>query len=125
MKLCSSMIHCLILGHIKPEINPFHFGSALRSGQRISVTCAVTIGNPPFIFSWMKDGHPIEPTDTLSIRNIDEYNSNLAISKLGPEHNGNYTCKVSNKAGSAMQSNVLLMKGKLLEIKLYLNRLKV
>ena len=60
----------------------------------------------------MKDGSPIEETETLSIRTIDEYNSNLAISKLGPEHNGNYTCKVSNEAGSATQSNVLLMKGK-------------
>ena len=106
------MFNYFISGHIKPEINPFHFGGTLRSGQRISVTCAVTIGNPPFIFVWMKDGDPLEQSDTLSIRNIDEYNSNLAITKLGPEHNGNYTCKVSNKAGSAMQSNVLLMKGK-------------
>lgn len=100
---------------MKPEISPFHFSGALRSGQRISVTCAVTVGSPPFTFTWMKDDTLVEETDTLSIRNIDEYNSNLAITKLGPEHNGNYTCKVSNKAGFATQSNVLLMKGKVVE----------
>lgn len=96
---------------MKPEISPIHFSGILKSGQRTSVTCVVSSGKPPFTFIWLKDGLQIEDTETLTIRNIDEYNSNLAISKLGPEHNGNYTCKVSNHAGSDAQSNVLLMKG--------------
>ncbi|XP_054724901.1 titin-like [Uloborus diversus] len=98
-------------GSQKPEITPFQFSGSLRTGHRTSVMCAVMTGTPPFAFKWLKDGHDLKESNSITIRNIDEYNSNLAILKLGPEHNGNYTCRVSNQAGYDVQSNALLMKG--------------
>ncbi|GIY60806.1 titin, partial [Caerostris extrusa] len=92
----------------KPEINPFHFGT-LKIGERVSVTCVVRVGQPPFTFTWLKDGSTIQEMEVITIRNIDEFNSNLAITRLGPEHNGNYTCRVSNRKGSSEQSDVLTM----------------
>ncbi|GIY15765.1 titin [Caerostris darwini] len=93
----------------KPEINPFHFGRTLKIGERVSVTCAVRVGQSPFTFLWLKDGSAIQEMEAITIRNIDEFNSNLAITRLGPEHNGNYTCRVSNRKGSSEQSDVLTM----------------
>ncbi|GFU34780.1 ig-like domain-containing protein [Nephila pilipes] len=103
---------CWIINYseaIKPEIHAFHFGRMLKSGQRVSVMCAVTVGQPPFTFTWFKDGTVVSESETVTIRNIDEFNSNLAIIKLGPEHNGNYTCRVTNNGGSSEQSDVLSM----------------
>ena len=73
--------------------------------------CAVTDGDPPFKFMWLKDGKDIVESSTYSIRN-DDYVSTLTITQLGPEHNGNYTCRVSNAYGSVQHSDMLLMQCK-------------
>ncbi|GIY15764.1 hypothetical protein CDAR_267061 [Caerostris darwini] len=44
--------------------------------------------------------------------NIDEFSSNLVITRLGPEYSGNYTCRVSNRRGFRDQSDFLTMMGK-------------
>lgn len=74
--------------------------------------CTVTYGDPPFKFLWLKDEKEIMESSTYSIRNVDEYTSNLAIKQLGPEHNGNYTCRVSNAGGMNQHSDSLLMQSK-------------
>lgn len=74
--------------------------------------CTVVDGDPPFKFTWFKDGKEMTETDSMSIRRFDEYTSNLVITNLGPDHNGNYTCRVSNSAGSDQHSDMLLMKSK-------------
>lgn len=76
--------------------------------------CAVTDGDPPFKFTWLKDGKDVVEGGTYSIRNVDDFTSNLAIKQLGPEHNGNYTCRVSNAYGTVQHSDMLLMQCKLL-----------
>ena len=96
------------------EIKPFHFSGILKSGKRTSVMCAVTDGDPPFKFTWLKDGKEIAESGTYMIRNVDDYTSNLAITHLGPEHNGNYTCKVSNALSTNQHSDMLLMQSKIL-----------
>lgn len=94
-----------------PKIKAFHFSSDLESGMRAVVMCAVIGGDPPFSFSWFKDGISIAGSNSISIKSLDEYTSTLTITKLGPESNGNYTCKVSNKAGTDEKFDVLSMKG--------------
>lgn len=96
----------------KPKIKPFHFSSDLESGMRAAVMCAVISGDPPFMFSWYKDGVALKEQTSISIKNIDEFTSNLAITKLGPESNGNYTCKVTNANGVDEKFDILSMKGK-------------
>lgn len=78
--------------------------------------CAVTDGDPPFKFVWLKDGKDIAEGNTYNIHNIDGYTSTLTITQLGPEHNGNYTCKVSNAYGTVQHSDMLLMQCKKLNV---------
>lgn len=94
------------------EIKPFHFSGVLKSGKRTSVMCAVTDGDPPFKFTWLKDGKEISESGSYTVRNVDDYTSTLAITHLGPEHNGNYTCKVSNTFSANQHSDSLLMQSK-------------
>ncbi|GBM32190.1 hypothetical protein AVEN_136736-1 [Araneus ventricosus] len=93
-----------------PKITPFHFSGELDTGMRATVVCAVMTGNPPFEFSWFKDGQKLD-THEVSIRKFDDFTSNLVISKLDSNSNGNYTCKVSNSEGFDQKSAVLSVKG--------------
>lgn len=95
----------------RPEVNPFKFSGTLSSGKRVSVNCAVIDGDPPFVFEWYKDGVPLKSGSSYVIKVLDEFNSNLAILNLGPEDNGNYTCRVSNEHGKYEQWDALFMKG--------------
>ncbi|GBM32189.1 hypothetical protein AVEN_136735-1 [Araneus ventricosus] len=94
-----------------PEIGPFLFPRQLNAGMRASVQCAVTIGDPPFEFTWFKDGQKLVESSGVSTRKIDDFTSNLVISKVEAGSNGNYTCKVSNSAGFDHKSAVLSVKG--------------
>lgn len=102
----------IYLGEFQLEIKPFHFSGVLKTGKRTSVTCLVTDGQPPFKFTWLKDGQEIPQSSSIVIRLFDDYTSILALTNLGPDSNGNYTCKVSNAAGTTQYSDVLLMKSK-------------
>ncbi|GFY12182.1 titin [Trichonephila clavipes] len=94
----------------EPKIKPFQFTSYLRVGMRDSVICAVVYGDAPFQFSWFKDGEPLTDLLDISVRNTDDFTSNLVISKVDANSNGNYTCKVSNSKGSDEMSAVLAVK---------------
>lgn len=79
--------------------------------MRAAVMCAVINGDPPFTFSWHKDGVTIREQSSISLKSIDEFTSTLIITKLGPESNGNYSCKVSNTHGTDEKFDILSMKG--------------
>lgn len=42
-----------------PVIEPFSFPKNVQDGGRAQVTCAVSSGDLPIMFSWKKDGHQI------------------------------------------------------------------
>ncbi|CAN7949712.1 unnamed protein product, partial [Ixodes pacificus] len=91
-----------------PKITPFSFASKLVSGQRATVTCSTFEGDRPLTFAWLKDG------STLSKHNNVEWNeekgySMLNISPLSLQDSGNYTCVVSNSAGSDSLSSSLVV----------------
>ncbi|GBM32186.1 Titin [Araneus ventricosus] len=94
-----------------PRIKALHFTRDLELGMRESVNCAIVYGDPPFEFSWFKDGKPIVDMHGVSARKIDEFTSMLVISKVNAESNGNYTCKVSNANGFDEKSAILSVKG--------------
>ncbi|GIY15760.1 titin [Caerostris darwini] len=94
-----------------PKINPFHFSGELDVGMRASVHCAVIYGDIPFEFTWLKNGHQIQEIPGISFRKTDEYTSNLVISEVNADSNGNYTCRVTNSKGSDEKSAVLSVKG--------------
>ncbi|XP_035205756.1 Down syndrome cell adhesion molecule-like protein Dscam2 isoform X2 [Stegodyphus dumicola] len=101
-----------IKGLVKPEIRPFHFVGELKLGKRTAVACSVIDGDPPFVFTWLKDGLVLKNNQEFSIANVDDYLSTLTIFKPGPDSNGNYTCRVSNTAGKDEKHDILLIKGK-------------
>lgn len=104
------MIILCFLGN-KPEI-AVHFPSNLIYGKRITVMCTAIDGDPPFTFSWLKDGQELNNVQGITIKeDSDGYSSTLFISKLEASSNGNYTCRVRNPKGMDEKHGVLLVKG--------------
>ena len=83
-----------------PLIVPFAFIDDIRMGQRVSIVCSLKEGTPPISFSWLKDGLQVSQKNELSVLNNGEYQETLQISKVRPEHVGNYTCAAKNTFGS-------------------------
>ncbi|GFX61412.1 titin [Trichonephila clavipes] len=94
-----------------PKIKPFHFSGELSVGLRTVVMCAVIDGSPPFDFQWLKDSRPLTSNGgRFLVESFNEFTSILTISNLDSESNGNYTCRVSNSAGSDEKSDSLNMR---------------
>lgn len=65
----------------------------------------------PLTITWRKDGRPIDPSQHMSIKHVDQYNSILVIENLGSDHTGNYSCCVRNAAAQVENSQSLLVNG--------------
>lgn len=81
-------------------------------GDRASLTCSVVKGDLPLTMSWRKDNRPIDATQHMSVKQVDQYNSILVIENLGSDHTGNYSCVVRNSAAEVENSQSLLVNGK-------------
>lgn len=81
-------------------------------GDRASITCSVIKGDLPLNVKWLKDGNIIDPSQRVSITQVDQYNSILVIEQLQASHSGNYTCVVSNAAAEVDSTQALLVNGK-------------
>lgn len=79
--------------------------------MRVSVQCSVLQGDPPFEFTWMKDGDALHENSVISIKKFDDFTMNLVLKRIDSDSNGNYTCKVSNIAGIDEKSALLSVKG--------------
>ncbi|GFR28228.1 titin [Trichonephila clavata] len=102
----------LLAGSRPPRIKPFNFSGDLSEGLRIMVMCGIMDGDGPFDFRWLKDGEPLlSQKGHFSIESFNDFTSILTIEHLNALSNGNYTCRVTNLAGSDEKSDVLTMKG--------------
>lgn len=61
---------------------------------------------------WLKDSVPINPSQRITVTNVDQYNSILVIEHLSADHSGNYSCVVSNPAAEVESTQSLLVNGK-------------
>ncbi|XP_022256217.1 Down syndrome cell adhesion molecule-like protein Dscam2 isoform X3 [Limulus polyphemus] len=95
---------------VRPVIYPFSFPKSIQVGMRARLVCTVIKGDPPFTIRWYKDGHPM-PQELNEKRHNDVFSSDLTFANIQTQHNGNYTCTVSNTASSASHSAVLIVKG--------------
>lgn len=94
-----------------PLIVPFEFPKNIQLGMRVRLLCSIMQGDPPFIFSWMKDGKPLDPSPlSLGVRS-DDFSMDLTFSRVTPRHNGNYTCLASNDAATVSHSAILVVDG--------------
>ncbi|CAN7993970.1 unnamed protein product [Ixodes hexagonus] len=93
-----------------PVISHYEFRQDMQVGMRIKVFCTVVRGDAPFLFTWLKDGVPVDPAagvqDGLSVQNQRDY-SMLSADSLQLEHSGNYTCVVKNQAATTTYSAML------------------
>ena len=82
-----------------PKIVPFSWPNRIEAGHPfVSVDC-VARGRSPLLFRWLRDGHEITSAGRFVIRNDAEFSS-LDIRKPDAGDRGNYSCLVSNSAGS-------------------------
>lgn len=92
-------------------IVPFEFPKSIQQGMRARLTCSIMQGDPPFTFSWFKDGRKLDPsTLSLSLRS-DDYSTDLTFHRLTTKHNGNYTCLVKNDVANISHSSTLFLDG--------------
>ncbi|XP_022236625.1 Down syndrome cell adhesion molecule-like protein Dscam2, partial [Limulus polyphemus] len=92
-----------------PLIGEFHFDKNLHEGMRTRVYCSIAQGDQPITISWLKDGHPIPNDLGISVRTIDSFSVALAIDRLEPVHNGNYTCVATNEAATVQHTAQLVV----------------
>lgn len=106
---------CDRISTVPPKISPFHSTMlSLNVGDRASITCSVQKGDTPLHIKWLKNGILVDPSQRISVTQVDQYNSILVIEQLSDSHSGNYSCFVSNQAGEVESSQALLVNGKLL-----------
>lgn len=96
---------------VPPKVSPFYIEDNLHIGDRVSLTCSVTKGDLPLTISWRKDGRIMNPSHHVSITAVDQFTSILAIEKLSSDHNGNYSCVVSNMVAEVSHSHPLVVNG--------------
>ncbi|XP_070377121.1 junctional adhesion molecule A-like [Dermacentor albipictus] len=83
-----------------PQIQPFSFPPNVRLGMRTSVACMASSGEAPFEFSWKQDGEPVRGGSAKYVRIVSDNIATLTIERVGAGDMGNYTCAVTNAAGS-------------------------
>lgn len=93
-------------------IEPFHFPRNLQEGMRARLVCTIIQGDPPFLYRWTKNGRPIL-SDLGVVNRDDDFSSDLTFPSINPNHNGNYTCTVSNAAAAVSHTALLVVNGKI------------
>lgn len=84
----------------------------MKFGKRTAVFCTVIDGDPPFSFSWFKDGRELKEGSGFNLQEApDGFSSTLSIPKLEANSNGNYSCRVTNSKGNDEKHSILLVKG--------------
>ncbi|XP_064487529.1 hemicentin-1-like [Ornithodoros turicata] len=83
-----------------PKIQAFSFPATLTVGESAATLCAVTAGDRPYTFTWLKDGRKLEPHSKVKISQSD-LSSAINLESLSISHSGNYTCVVKNSVGTA------------------------
>ena len=101
--------------HLFPEppiIGPFSFPSEiLDEGSFAQITCSVVQGDEPLRIKWSLHGDTISSDPSITTTMIGSRTSILIISSVGYRHSGQYTCRVSNPAGSATYSANMKVNG--------------
>ncbi|XP_076760631.1 cell adhesion molecule Dscam2 isoform X3 [Xylocopa sonorina] len=93
---------------VPPKIDPFSFPANIQEGARVHVACVVSEGDTPLRITWLKDGRPLNSTETTT-HHFGEYDLTLMIQSATTAHNGNYTCVASNDAAETSRTASLLV----------------
>lgn len=80
-------------------------------GDTVQVSCLVSKGDMPVEFSWLFNGVPVSRDKSVNIMALGKKTSVLNIEYVDQSHIGNFTCVATNRAGIAMHSAELFVKG--------------
>ena len=83
----------------------------VNEGDFGQLVCTVLRGDPPFSFQWSLQGDVVHTEPGLTTSQIGSRTSMLMINSVGHRHSGQYTCTVSNLAGSESKSAKLKVNG--------------
>lgn len=139
-RLCAALktIHFSLSPHfncvVPPRITPFNFGDDIQEGMRVQTMCTSTTGDQPFNITWYRDSKALKSSEqtesaskftanvhqqrhhfderTIEINTIQSFSSILTIHNITSQHNGNYTCQISNPAGVVDYTVALSVAGK-------------
>ncbi|KAM7294612.1 hypothetical protein ISCGN_024118 [Ixodes scapularis] len=92
-------IFTVCTGTEAPRLQPFYFPKEHPLTETLVVSCFASRGTQPLVFSWFKDGRPVDSTLGVVSKKLTDTISTLTISRVGAEHLGNYTCRAANEAG--------------------------
>lgn len=106
-KIAQNSLYVSVL--VRPFIESFQFPNPLHQGQRYSVLCTVTKGDPPVDIKWFKDGRKIKKEQGVQIIDVAKFSSTLVFESVAPEHRGNYTCVASNAGGSVSHTATMVI----------------
>lgn len=98
---------------VAPQIAPFSLSEKpANSGDMVSVTCTVTVGDQPLTFEWFFNGQPlIASTENDIMISTKRRRSLLEIDGVKANHSGEYSCTVSNEAGATSHVTRLIVNG--------------
>ncbi|GFS88053.1 hemicentin-1 [Nephila pilipes] len=92
-----------------PKIQKFAFPDLVLSGSKTSATCTAIAGAPPMEFKWYKNGHLMKMNQKSVIRTYTDF-SVIFLEDVDHNISANYTCEVSNSAGSDSYTTSLEVK---------------
>lgn len=83
----------------------------LSQDDYFQLSCTVLSGDYPFSFKWLFNRRPIYYRSSVKTQSVNRRSSNLIIEAVTSKDAGNYTCIVSNRAGSVATTARLTIKG--------------
>ena len=93
-------------------LSPIDFGSdTFFEGDLAQTNCVLRKGDRPVVFSWLFDGHLLTSSQDVEIVSVGGRTSLLTLDPVRGHHQGNYTCRASNGAGSSDVSSAILVNG--------------
>ena len=97
---------------VPPKILPFTFGDQLyEQGMSAQVQCIVVEGDAPLDIGWNVVADADSSSSGVQVTRIGAKSSVLLIDSITEKHNGNYTCKAANAAGTQSFSAQLTVVG--------------
>lgn len=96
-----------------PVLQPFKFPTDLSIGEDALFTCVVKRGKPPYAFRWLKNGQELLGHDRILLNVMSQRLATMAIPRIVAEDNANYSCVVSNDAGTDAITASLVITGEI------------
>lgn len=96
---------------VKPVVKEMA-SNIVEEGDRLSIMCTVSRGDPPLYKKWLKDGSDLPHDLGISVTDTQDF-SVLHITSVQSVHQGTYTCIAKNSAGQANATTTVNVKSKL------------